>query len=138
MSHFLKSMLILKKKEKTTSSLFLLMFFFVMYKKNPATTYSPTSKAVPSALRCLTAVFGMGTGVTTLLLSPENLISPKNKEGYNNCVSNINLNILFIAVLIKQYDQVSRSISIGQLNMLPCVHFLPINQIFSLGPLGIL
>ncbi len=31
--------------------------------KNLAASYSPTAKAVPSALEGLTAVFGMGTGV---------------------------------------------------------------------------
>ncbi len=34
-------------------------------KKSPATTYSPTTKAVPSALESLTSVFGMGTGVAS-------------------------------------------------------------------------
>ena len=34
-------------------------------KKSLATTYSPTIKAVPSALESLTSVFGMGTGVAS-------------------------------------------------------------------------
>ena len=43
-------------------------------KKYPATSYSPTlvSRAVPSALWGLTAEFGMGSGVSPTLLSPEN------------------------------------------------------------------
>ena len=38
-------------------------------KKNQATTYSPTV-VVPSALRGLTSVFGMGTGGSPSLWSP--------------------------------------------------------------------
>ncbi|SUZ97065.1 uncharacterized protein METZ01_LOCUS49919 [marine metagenome] len=43
-------------------------------KKYPATSYSPTlvSRAVPSAQWGLTAEFGMGSGVSPTLLSPEN------------------------------------------------------------------
>ena len=46
---------------------------------SPATTYSPTHlrSAVPSALRGLTAVFGMGTGVSPSPESPEKLKSVK-------------------------------------------------------------
>jgi hypothetical protein len=41
----------------------------------PAVTYSPTlSRAVPSALRDLTSVFGMGTGVSPSLSPPETVI----------------------------------------------------------------
>jgi len=38
----------------------------VAFDINPATTYAPTqlARAVPSAQRGLTSVFGMGTGVT--------------------------------------------------------------------------
>ena len=40
----------------------------------PATTYSPAlvSRAVPSARAGLTSEFGMGSGVTSMPLSPEN------------------------------------------------------------------
>ena len=43
----------------------------------PAASYSPMppSGTVPSALRGLTAVFGMGTGVTPSLWRPETLPS---------------------------------------------------------------
>ncbi len=42
-----------------------------------AVTYTPTSKdAVTSARRCLTAEFGMGSGVSLALLPP-NLQSPR-------------------------------------------------------------
>jgi hypothetical protein len=43
----------------------------------PAASYSPVppSGTVPSALRGLTAVFGMGTGVTPSLWRPESLPS---------------------------------------------------------------
>ncbi len=37
-----------------------------------------------------------------------------------------------------KYGQASRKISTGQLNMLPCLHFQPINQIISLVPSGVL
>jgi hypothetical protein len=38
------------------------------YKKMPATTYSPTfCYVVPSAMKGLTSVFGMGTGMTPSL-----------------------------------------------------------------------
>ena len=41
----------------------------LLKKEDEAMTYS-TAKAVPSALRSLTAVFGMGTGGTSALESP--------------------------------------------------------------------
>ena len=36
----------------------------------------------------------------------------------------------------EKYGQAARAISTGRLNMLPCVDRQPINQLFSLGPLG--
>src|ERR1700731_4841596 len=50
----------------------------------PAASYSPMppSGTVPSALRGLTAVFGMGTGVTPSLWRPESLPSGS-KNGPN-------------------------------------------------------
>ena len=51
--------------------------------KYPAMTYSPTLYwAVPSALKDLTSVFGMGTGVSPSLSPPEtfrNLVFEKYK-----------------------------------------------------------
>ena len=44
--------------------------------KYPAMTYSPTLYwAVPSALKDLTSVFGMGTGVSPSLSPPETFIN---------------------------------------------------------------
>ena len=40
-----------------------------------AITYSSTETAVPTAQESLTALFGMGTGVNSPLVSPRNLIS---------------------------------------------------------------
>ncbi len=37
------------------------------FRKNLATTYSSTLLAVPSALQCLTSLFGMGRGGSTAL-----------------------------------------------------------------------
>jgi hypothetical protein len=55
---------------------------------NRATSYSPThlARAVPSGLRGLTAVFGMGTGVTPSLESPK-------AEGDRRQESSVSLNI---------------------------------------------
>ena len=38
----------------------------------------------------------------------------------------------------KKYGQASRMISTGRLNMLPCVHLRPIDEIIYLAPLGAL
>ena len=74
-------------------------------------SYSCTN-VLPSALRCLTSVFGMGTGVPT---SPSSLgILSK-------------LDILLITKLSL------RSISTGQLNTSPCLHTQPINHVFFMG-----
>ena len=48
-------------------------------KRFPATTYFPTTRAVSSALRLLTTEFGMGSGRTTSLQSPE-----KRRKGQQN------------------------------------------------------
>jgi hypothetical protein len=51
--------------------------FTMLLREIPAASYSPVppSGTVPSALRGLTAVFGMGTGVTPSLWRPEKLPS---------------------------------------------------------------
>jgi hypothetical protein len=94
-------------------------------------TYSPTlSRAVPSALRDLTSVFGMGTGVSPSLLPPET-IHLKNINKYG-------LYCLPCAKRIDQrkYGQAARPISIGKLRLLPALHLRPINLVFSKGALG--
>ena len=98
-------------------------------------TYSPTLYwAVPSALRDLTSVFGMGTGVSPSLSPPETVIRMV-FEKYNYIWI-----ILFYHVrkeLIKRkYGQASRPISIGKLRLLPTLHLRPINLVFSKGALG--
>ncbi len=59
----------------------------------PAASYSPVppSGTVPSALRGLTAVFGMGTGVTPSLWRPENLPSRRELPGGLNFPNQLNL-----------------------------------------------
>ncbi len=49
-----------------------------LHKKSPAMTYSPTMEmAVPSELKGLTSVFGMGTGGTPSLKSPDKFFQKK-------------------------------------------------------------
>ena len=75
--------------------------------------------AVPSALESLTAVFGMGTGVTSPLGPPGKLFFGKSERyAYN----------------IDGYDQVARLISAGKLNTLLCLHLRPIDLVFSEEP----
>ena len=79
---------------------------------------------VPSALRSLTSVFGMGTGVT---FSPSSLDMLRSsyglcslKTGCECCVS-------------RQLRISPRPISTGQLNASRHVHLQPINHVFYMG-----
>ncbi len=76
-------------------------------------TYSPTQmrQAVPSALKGLTTVFGMGTGVSPLH-------DHRDKSKYFD---------------ILKYGQAERSISTGGLNTLLHLHLRPINLVISKG-----
>src|SRR5437762_5443729 len=74
------------------------------------------ARAVPSALRGLTSVFGMGTGVTLSVRSPENfwVLDDSILMGKASAQTGNDLN-LWNAI----YDQAARPISTGKLNRLP-------------------
>ena len=88
----------------------------------------PQRIAVSSARERLTSVFGMGTGITTLLWSPG--IKTMLRRVKKNAKSKVCLSRK------RQYGQASRTVSIARLNTSLCVHLRPINQMISLGPLG--
>ena len=91
------------------------------------------TRAVPSALRGLTAVFGMGTGVSP---SPE----PPEKPGFqkNNCLGNrIGVEEIGLAGRERNNGQADRPISTGQLNASQRLHLLPINLVIFQGSSGI-
>ena len=79
---------------------------------------------VPSTAWVLTVVFGMGTGV-----SPKRIITG------NLFYSGIHLqNWIQVATFQSNFTRSSpRSISIGQLNTLPCLHLQPINLVIFKG-----
>src|SRR6185436_14683973 len=86
--------------------------------------------AVPSALEGLTAVFGMGTGV-----SPP----PSPPEG--ECVQTIwtgRIESKHVAAHLgcESYGQAARPFSTGQLHVLRRFHTRPINLVVFEGPLG--
>ena len=77
------------------------------------------SKLVPSALKSLTSVFEMGTGVSSFLLPPYILLLSKP------------------SIYSKRYFQSNfRVISIGQLNTLLHLHLRPIYHIFFMVSFG--
>jgi hypothetical protein len=80
------------------------------------------TRAVPSALKGLTSVFGKGTGVTPSLWPPEIFL-------YDNGT------ILSFESECK--GQATRPISTAQLHTLPCFHLQPINVVVFDGSVGI-
>ena len=78
---------------------------------------------VPSAKKRFTSVFGMGTGISTSLWSPADYYEIQEVE--YRVVGRESKG---------QYGQASRHISNGRLNMLPCLHRHPINQLVLLAP----
>src|SRR5687768_16748925 len=113
----------------------------------PAATYSPTSElAVPSALWGLTAVFGMGTGMTPTLNhrrsavgTPEMRVPRTNGRRERRCQSTCYLQITAGACLVSDYEcgevsQATRAISTARLHSLRCLHLPPINVVISHGP----
>jgi len=79
---------------------------------------------VPSARAVLTAVFGMGTGVSPPPWSPgSNVSSRANPE---NSIASTNVD--------ERVRSSPRPISTGRLNTLPCVHLRPINLVVYQGP----
>jgi hypothetical protein len=87
------------------------------------------SRAVPSALRGLTSVFGMGTGVTLSTKPPENLKEQKLK-GFENRIVKLKAEPCKHLLLVsKFYGQAEGLISTGQLNVLLRFHTQPINVV---------
>jgi hypothetical protein len=114
----------------------------------------PVARAVPSAQTGLTAVFGMGTGVTPSLWSPD-ISLYKRKMKPAKCVTMTRLRMSHVAGAMRhraalhdggaqcecrvqsteKWDGWSspRPISTAQLKELPLLHLRPINQMVSLG-----
>jgi hypothetical protein len=84
--------------------------------------------AVPSAPRGLTAVFGMGTGVTLSLWPPGAEIRLSSWGERGNAAPSIEK--------AKRCGQASRPISTGKLSALLHVHTRPINLVVSEGSLA--
>ncbi len=92
------------------------------------------SRAVPSAPRGLTAVFGMGTGGAPSIRPPETLFR-------NSCfrACRIERSALANASYVAPqefYGQAARTISTGQLRASQRFHTRPINVVISHGPSG--
>jgi hypothetical protein len=134
----------------------------------PAASYSPVTPTVtvPSALRGLTAVFGMGTGVSPSPWRPETLRAAETaarlklrqtesrvfeKGGLRALVrsmpvgrpriSDTDSEAQFRPIIDSKIEliidgQAARPISTGQLHTLQCFHLRPINLLVWKGPLG--
>jgi hypothetical protein len=76
---------------------------------------------VPSARAGLTAVFGMGTGVTPPPWPPKTYMSSRLQELHSEHEH-------------QKCNSSPRPISTGRLNTLPCVHLRPINLVVYQGP----
>jgi hypothetical protein len=108
-----------------------------------AATYSPASwDAVPSARRCLTAEFGMGSGVS-LALGPPNLESPRPPFGgvhtrrvFRSDTRVLRLPVWRTGLPSSGSDEAYRAISTGQLNALPRLYLRPIDVVVFHGPQG--
>jgi hypothetical protein len=82
------------------------------------------TRAVPSALRGLTAVFGMGTGVALSLWSPGKIqLNSRDRRTSSVLLNDFN----------EFYGQASRPISTGKLNASLHLHTRPINLVVSEG-----
>ena len=93
------------------------------------------TQAVPSALRGLTAVFGMGTGVSPSPLPPKKETIPYPGGLKARYALVVNLSKPHLRKDTK-WGQASRPFSTGQLNVLPRLHSRPINLVVFKGPLG--
>ena len=80
------------------------------------------SRAVPSALKSLTSVFGMGTGVASSPSPPKNRLCKLTAQSGMSNFSSIYLCQLFCG-------QAARLISTSKLNTLLCLHTWPINLV---------
>ncbi len=106
------------------------------------------NRAVPSALKGLTSVFGMGTGGTPSIKPPETFgsASPvmaraEPAHAQESCDGRSGSTLASAAKprgqrFEKKNDQASRAISIGQLNALPRLHLRPIDVVVFDGPSG--
>ena len=111
------------------------------------------TRAVPSAQRGLTSVFGMGTGVTLAVNSPANLRRFRSRDlpqlnrlsrhlpnvfSYIAITTKLVLNdsrtVDILTAQSKFYGQAERAISTGKLHALPRFNLQPINQVVFLGP----
>ena len=105
------------------------------------------ARAVPSGLRSLTSVFGMGTGGSSSLGSPRNWGHPKGQTlpygrgsdwpfGLN--IDGLNVwkaaPTFFRVCAVVFYGQAERAISNGKLNVLLRLHIRPINVVVFHGP----
>ena len=84
--------------------------------------------AVPSALKGLTSVFGMGTGVTPPPWPPKPVVKRAQPRRRRSSLKNS------IASTNSIVDPSPRPISTGRLNTLLCVHLRPINVVVYHGP----
>jgi hypothetical protein len=113
-----------------------------------AATYSPASwDAVPSARRCLTAEFGMGSGVS-LALGPPNLESPRRAAAWRGAprgntrlscpcdTSGLATSGWRTGLPSSGSDEAYRAISTGQLNALLRLYLRPIDVVVFHGPQG--
>ena len=93
------------------------------------------ARAVPLALGGLTAVFGMGTGVSPPLQSPEKA----NLERTNCCPLSNRIGLEAMGFAVEEsgiIGQAGRPISTGKLNALQRLHLLPINLVIFQGSSG--
>jgi hypothetical protein len=95
----------------------------------------PVARAVPSALRGLTAVFGMGTGVSPSPWPPKKSTIPY--QGSKSACDAEKLS-LSRSLGVEEHNggQASRPFSTGLLNVSPRVHSRPIYLVVSKGPSG--
>ena len=94
-------------------------------------SHTPT-RAVPSALRGLTAVFGMGTGVSPSPQSPENLSLKRTKSLSTGSGQSDRIHWRRSGII----GQAERPISTGKLSASQRVHILPINLVIFQGSSG--
>ena len=80
--------------ESAAKHCFIILYIILDIKKILATSYF--SYSLSSAFRCLTSVFGMGTGVTSLLLSPHIILSVAHSKLNISCVK-----LPFLETLVK-------------------------------------
>src|SRR3982750_1576815 len=100
------------------------------YKPGDVLLSHTLARAVPSGLRSLTAVFGMGTGGSSSLGSPRNWGQPRlfgralNIDGLFLTSKRKEVTFLLF-VCSRDYGQAERAISNGQLNALLRLHIRP-------------